>query len=222
MTDRGTCWSVTLNNPTRQDEECIALARQKGWSVEGQLEKGKEGTPHYQLMVKTPQVRFSAVKKAFPRAHIELARNRAALAAYVTKEETRERTLSLSQEMYPSLSKFWDLLYDELAEILHYPPEEYDWYNIKNEAEGKIAYYKAVRELITKGYHVETLAVNPSTLSAFTKFSKEIMFRSWRQFQTDRQNALESQEANVPTFINADYDETPSCGGSSCGSSASP
>jgi len=73
MTDRATVWSVTINNPTPSDEEGIALARQRGWQVEGQKEKGSEGTEHYQLMVKTPQVRFSAVKKAFPRGHIEAA-----------------------------------------------------------------------------------------------------------------------------------------------------
>lgn len=96
MTDRqtrATCWSLTINNPTKSDEEWIQQARQKGWQVEGQLEKGKEGTEHYQLMVKTPQVRFSAVKKQFPRAHIEIARNPAALAQYVAKEETREADL---------------------------------------------------------------------------------------------------------------------------------
>ena len=68
-TKRSTCWSVTINNPTADDEECIALARQVNWTVEGQLEKGVEGTLHCQLMVKTPQVRFSALKKMFPSAY---------------------------------------------------------------------------------------------------------------------------------------------------------
>lgn len=53
-TTRGTNWSVTINNPTPKDDEEIALVRQKGWSVEGQKEKGSEGTEHYQLFVKTP------------------------------------------------------------------------------------------------------------------------------------------------------------------------
>lgn len=59
------------------------------WKLEGQLERGAEGTEHYQGMLNTPQVRFAAVKKVFPRAHIEVARNKVALAKYVHKEETR-------------------------------------------------------------------------------------------------------------------------------------
>jgi len=88
-TIRSTCWSLTINNPTKDDVEQINLARQRGWKVEGQLEKGLEGTQHYQLRLMTPQVRFSSVKKAFPRAHIEVARDPIALGKYVTKEATK-------------------------------------------------------------------------------------------------------------------------------------
>lgn len=83
MSQRARAWSVTINNPTQTDEYDIAQARLKGWKVEGQLEKGEQGTTHYQLLVKTPQVRFSLIKKAFPRAHIEVCRNLTALTAYV-------------------------------------------------------------------------------------------------------------------------------------------
>lgn len=99
MTDRGTCWSLTINNPTQDDEDAIHIARQKGWKVEGQKERGEQGTEHYQLMLRTPQVRFSAVKKQFPRAHIELARNPSALATYVSKEETRLQPLAQTNQM---------------------------------------------------------------------------------------------------------------------------
>lgn len=88
---RATCWSVTINmkNVSRATAEaCLEAARSKGWGVQGQLEKGEEGTEHYQLMVKTPQERFSAIKKVFPTAHIEVARNQKALAQYVNKDET--------------------------------------------------------------------------------------------------------------------------------------
>ena len=107
-TVRATCWSVTINNPIAADEENIALARQKGWKVEGQLEKGKGGDSHYQLSVKTPQVRFSQVKAQFPRAHIEVARNPTALQQYVVKEETRVAAIPTSQEMYPSQQRVWE------------------------------------------------------------------------------------------------------------------
>lgn len=204
-TQRATSWSLTLNNPTSADEECINLARQNGWKVEGQLEKGKEGTPHYQLLLQTPQVRFSAVKKMFPRAHIEVARNVSALKSYVHKEETREGELPTQQEMYPSLSRFWTLLFDEFIEsgsiivdrkgLISWAPHssdeltELDW---------------ACESLIRKGYVVETLGVNPQNRTAFKKYSIALMIRVQKQTlelhrQTDRQTALENQDLIVPT-----------------------
>lgn len=61
-----------------------------GWRLTGQEEVGKEGTPHLQLMLKCSGTeRFSAVKKVFPRARIEKARNEVALSKYVCKEDTR-------------------------------------------------------------------------------------------------------------------------------------
>ena len=63
--------------------------------VTGQLEKGEEGTLHIQGMVRTQSVRFAALKKALPRAHIEIARCPAALAKYVSKVETRIAPLAL-------------------------------------------------------------------------------------------------------------------------------
>lgn len=86
MTERATCWSITINNPAVEEYERGLPA---SWKLEGQLEKGAEGTLHYQGMLRTPQIRFSAVKKEFPRAHIEAARSAAALKKYVNKEDTR-------------------------------------------------------------------------------------------------------------------------------------
>lgn len=60
-----------------------------GWALDGQMEKGEEGTPHFQGMLRTPKVAFSTVKRYFPRAHIEKARAPQALAKYVHKQETR-------------------------------------------------------------------------------------------------------------------------------------
>lgn len=86
MTERASCWSITINNPVVEEYERVLPP---SWKLEGQLEKGAEGTLHYQGMLKTPQVRFSAVKKEFPRAHIEVARSATALKKYVNKEDTR-------------------------------------------------------------------------------------------------------------------------------------
>lgn len=199
MTDqRSTTWSVTINNPIGADEENINLARQKGWNVEGQLERGAEGTPHYQLLVRTPQVRFSAVKKAFPRAHIEVARNVAALRQYVHKEDTREGELKEQSDRYPSLSKFWVLIYDELK----FNPDKP--YNLLDSEIYPGAFFTmsefddAVRYLIRSGYHVETMGVNPQMRSCWKMYGRDLMYRVAvdKDSQTDETSV---QAVNIPT-----------------------
>ena len=184
-TTRGSAWSVTINNPTDDDEECINRARQKGWKVEGQKEMGSEGTPHYQLVVKTPQVRFSAMKTAFPRAHIEIARNVAALETYVKKEDTRIGELAETSELYPSLSKLWTLVYHDYKEgaNLTTPTQHLKYFD------------ERIRELIVQGYNVETMGVNPQMRSAVKLYGNAIFQRSTNLLnralvadrQTDRQ-----------------------------------
>lgn len=187
-TARATVWSVTINNPNEGDDECIALARQKGWKVDGQTERGANGTPHYQLLVATPQVRFSAVKKAFPRAHIEVARNRVALGKYVHKEDTRESELPTTDDQYPSMSRFWDLIaqmlkdewWAELAwEVEDELPDDNRWYSL-------VKFDWMCNHLIRRGYFVETMAVNPQVRSAWRTFGRSLVYRSIRR-QTDRQ-----------------------------------
>ena len=178
---RGTCWSVTINNPKACDDEQIAFARQKsGWKVYGQREKGAQGTEHYQLMVTTPQVRFSAVKKSFPRAHIELARDRTALARYVEKEETKIGDLPQSQDSYPShtrLMAWYGVFFDEYGEE-HGGVEEHEYLKI---------FKIMIRAKIREGFFVETLAVNPQILSLIKLYGRDIAFRERVRRQTDRQ-----------------------------------
>jgi len=198
MTDnRATAWSLTINNPTPSDEEGIALARQRGWKVEGQLEKGKDGTPHYQLLVKTPQVRFSAVKKAFPRAHIEVCRNVVALQQYVKKEDTRQSTLPTTQEKYPSLSRYWELISQWLND--KYP------YIMCGDSPLTLEHLdKATYALIYQGYHVEGIATNPSTRSAWKLYGEAIMMRAQHK-ETARQTDVRSDDEQsivVPEYNN--------------------
>lgn len=85
---KATCWSITINNPVDGEEN--RWQNVPGWKLVGQFEVGeKNGVRHIQGMLKTPQVRFAAVKRVFPRAHIQIARNEAALTNYVKKPETR-------------------------------------------------------------------------------------------------------------------------------------
>jgi len=81
-------YSVVINNPTPEDEDALARATENGWLVEGQLEKGKNGTLHYQLAVRTDEG-WTAVKQMFPRANISEAEDPVALRRYVVKTETR-------------------------------------------------------------------------------------------------------------------------------------
>lgn len=181
-TQRATCWSLTINNPTPGDDECLNLAMQKGWKVLGQLEKGEtDGTPHYQIRLQTPQVRFSAVKKAFPRAHIEVAKNSAALGNYVTKEATRVAPLPVSSEQYPSLSTFWDYVYDYCVDNNYINWATLDmpvlgWW--KEAPSNRMSILdEAAGHMITQGYFVESIAANPSTRAMWVRYQNHILTR---------------------------------------------
>jgi len=228
---RATNWSLTINNPTEKDEEEIARARQQGWSVEGQKEVGEEGTPHYQLHVKTPQVRFSAVKKMFSRAHIEVAKSPAALAKYVQKEETRVGQLSTSQDQYPSLSKLWELIYIWLRDT----KEVSLWDDVKDEfcVKGSYVIYvdsnyvhhrreplsifdDFIKDMIKAGYFVETMGINPQIRGSWNSYWFALLQRTGDilkrkkedvdKSQTDRQQTSEESrlELNVPIIHNPD------------------
>ena len=199
-TDRGTAWSVTINNPVAADEENIALSRQRGWTVDGQLEKGENGTPHYQLIVKTPQTRFSAIKKAFPRAHIELARNSAALEQYVHKADTKEGELVSQSELYPSLQRTWDMWaeWDPYSRIKLKPMG-----SKQTEADQFLELFdEFVHDKIKQGYVLETMAVNPQIRSCVKSFYKSIIFRSNIRRQTDRQTDKKNVAVNEHNHAN--------------------
>jgi len=215
--NRSTHWSVTINNHTASDYEDIQRARQRGWKVEGQEERGESGTPHLQLMVKTPQVRFSAVKKAFPRAHIEVARNVVALARYVQKEQTAVCSLPIQSDKYPSLGKFWMLVY-EVIESQNWIDrcyqdrwfkEAFDFFEYPREFEGvpladlrrvkeKMAlevFENCVEHLIGEGYHVEHY-YSPPNISVFKKFHFSILRRAADEIQA--QTARQTDSASDP------------------------
>lgn len=202
--NRSIYWSLTINNPREDDDENIAMARQRGWIVEGQKEVGENGTPHYQLMVNTrTQQRFTALKKQFPRAHIEPARKPTALKQYVHKQETRVAELQVSERYITSNKTLFDKVFDYLesceppkecrimvGEERPYDPERFVILE---------AFDSACSYLIRQGYYnVETMAVNPQVRSAISKFWTAILFRRQVDRQTDRQ-----QECVVP-MVNAD------------------
>lgn len=203
MTDkRSTSWALTINNPTATDREQIANARSRGWFVEGQVEKADTtGTIHLQLHLKTPHCRFGAVKKMFPRAHIEVARNVPALVNYVHKEETRVAELD-EGDKFPSMGRFLVLLLKE--EYVRKPWDNKDGFHCDALEKGQLCYYSdyvpdercgfrdpeewlellddGTEALVLKGYHVERYAVNPQFRSSFKKFGPAMLKRAFDEW----------------------------------------
>ena len=151
--------------------------------MKGQLEQGKEGTVHYQGMLSTPQVRFSAVKKVFPKAHIEVARNKSALANYVSKEETRLAKVEDNVSMIPTLFDYQHIIArrwndDEFNELFEkWKVEISD--GKKSTADVALDYVDSlVAEDIEAGIcGVEYIAINPMWRSAWKKFFKSMVAR---------------------------------------------
>lgn len=191
--DRATCWSITINNPTADE---LKTPLPSGWRIEGQIEVGEEkGTEHYQAMLCTPQVRFSAVKKIFPRAHIEVARDRNALKKYVHKEDTRVESHSW-QSMVPTpynyqskIAAAWDdKEFEEMCE------------KHKNRELGDIAldYTDALvaKDITAGAVGVEFVAVNPMWRSSWKKFWRAIVSRQRSaDSQTDKTDQDEEKES---------------------------
>lgn len=188
---RATHWSVTINlkNVSHSTaEECIARARQRDWRVFGQLEQGDSGTEHYQLAVATPQVRFAAVKKVFPTAHIEVAKDWNALLAYCSKEETRVDTLKNVSTGYISWSQLRNMFFDHVREV--------QVEHVTDAEERTREWDIFIGLCIQRGFEVDVMGVNPQYRSCIQRY-----WNSYLRRQTDRQT-----ESNVvvPTISQQD------------------
>lgn len=201
--ERATCWSITINNPTEIDYTLQLPAK---WALKGQIEQGKEGTIHYQGMLTTPQVRFSAVKKVFPRAHIEVARNKSALASYVNKEETRIAKVDDNVSQIPTLFDYQHII------ARRWDDDEFDRRSKKWATEtskkdiGDIALLyidDLVAEDIEAGVcGVEYIAINPMWRSAWKKFWKSMVAREkLRGYENNLDNSI--SECATPVDTNA-------------------
>lgn len=182
-TDRASCWSITINNPT---EEEVKVTLPSGWKLSGQYEMGENETKHFQGMLNTPQIRFSAVKKLFPRAHIEIARNKTALSQYVNKEETRIASFGGNES--PSIFKYQDIV----ADIATYKEFEqrYTAERLISEFNGDMnkafmAYIDSIcMKLIAEGAKgLEFISINPIWRSSWIKFWPSILERRVKEKQ---------------------------------------
>jgi len=218
-TVRANTWSVTLNMKTVKKETCdemIQQARAAGWKVTGQEEMGGEN-PHYQLMVQTPQVRFSAVKKMFPTGHIEVARNRQALAKYVTKEDTRIGALPEHDEKYVTATRLWDMIYQynsgDNRDCWDYMnDDEVMLYEVEQQRmlqSDPLAFFdRMIGIFIRQGYYVDMLACNPAIRSFWKKFWRDILYRSREtDRQTDRQARILSHQETITLPVYNGEDE---------------
>lgn len=198
MTDRGTCWSITINNPTEEDLK-PSFPNCK-WVMKGQMERGEEGTEHYQGMLTTPQVRFTQVKKALPRAHIELAKNKLALERYVSKSETRIQAVSDISNNIPTLfdyqhtiaSRWDDAEFDDVV-------QKFD--KINDSGELALIYVDSLVEKdIESGMcGIEYIAINPMWRSAWKRFWKAMVLR---ERSADRQT--DKTDSEIPSDKSSD------------------
>jgi len=179
-------------------EEWIHAARARGWRVTGQVEKAPTtGMLHYQLMLSTPQTRFSAIKSAFPTAHIEIAKRKIALSQYVVKEDTRVADLPQEDEKYPTTAKFWNLVYQHhnTGNTSGWDESDEDavrFYDVNRQKEleaNPLAFLDmTAADLIRRGYVIDSHITNPAIRSFWNKFYPEVLYRTRAvDRQTDRQ-----------------------------------
>lgn len=188
-----TCYSVVINNPTSTDEGQIALAKQAGWRVVGQLEKGDNGTPHYQLCVTAP-VDWKQMKSHFTRANIQEAEDPEALEKYCQKKATRvldltDRTqLTKKKEQYSS-ADFYNAVFKEAYEQNGEGTDD-----LINKDNNLLTYDAAVNQLILEnGYHIAVRATRPDVRSAYRKY-RYAMWSVWYAENVDvEQNATEAE-----------------------------
>lgn len=108
---RARCWEFTLNNWVKSDLSQLTQYFANELYVIGE-EIGENGTPHLQGHIECKnQMRFSTLKKAFPKAHWEVTKNKMAARTYCKKsgkvhtnivEEKEEESL---EEQYNSFMR---------------------------------------------------------------------------------------------------------------------
>jgi len=197
MTDRATCWSITINNPKDSEIKPNLPAQ---WVLKGQMERGAEGTEHFQAMLITPQVRFSAVKKVFPRAHIEVARKPSALAQYVKKDDTRVGDYQEHRSEIPSwyeysnqIAKRFDLAaYRQRLRDL----SDKEQFNVDRHAEIRL---EMVDEMVASDIEsgmkgIEWIAVNPNFRQAWKRYGVSLAKREQAEKREEGSEGSEGED----------------------------
>ena len=195
---RSSDWSITINNPTAQDTEQIQQLSTHKWykSFVNQHEVGEEGTPHIQGHLKTEYIRFSAVKKALTRAHIEVAKNRLALANYAKKDDDTYQSEGIVVQncsiatVHKTVASYFNS-YDECLKEWE-KQEDYEDYALSQ-------LDKATRLLIRAGvFGVEFIGANPQTRCVYKKYYLSLMYRQYNASQASSQPREEEERGSSP------------------------
>lgn len=134
------------------------------------------GRYHYQYMLKTPQVRKSAVIAQMDKAHIELAKHRAKVQNYCQKDDTRVATIEAGSSI-PTIFEYQGIIAKQWKD------EEYEkWRKVfprKDMDEVAMFYLDSlVSADIAKGRRgPEWIATNPMWRNAWKKFWRVIIER---------------------------------------------
>lgn len=127
------------------------------------------------MMLLTPQVRAAAVKRVYPRAHIEIARDRKALEKYVTKEDTRVAVIECNN--IPSIFEYQTIIAKRWTEEGY---EELRTQFPRKDPDDVAMFYldSLVSEDIRTGQRgAEWIATNPMWRNAWKKFWRSIIER---------------------------------------------
>jgi hypothetical protein len=117
-------WCFTLNNPDHHIDDDLEELIKDGTLEYAvfQLEIGEEGTEHFQgFLTASKKIRLTALKKIFPTAHWEIARNPEEAAAYCKKEDSRvEGPWEFGKANFPANNgKVWAKIRDEVKQGLN-------------------------------------------------------------------------------------------------------
>lgn len=176
---KATCWSITDQEHEAYPMRFNEVNQKMGYTYTGQIEECPTTKKlHFQGCLKTPQVRFSAIKKLFPKAHIEVARDRVALAKYVQKEETCVQKMKKDERFIHSNEEFWTLFCSSTNYWDSYVNSRPDTTDL-----GK--FDERIFWLIGDGYRVETFGVNPQVRSIF----KHYFLAIYQRYKTELPNA---------------------------------
>lgn len=201
MALRSACWSITINNPT-EEELKFERVKANAWRIEGQLERGKEGTVHYQGMLVTPQKpAFSTVKTVLPRAHIEKARQKELLQKYVHKSDTQLAKVEEVGHSIPTIFEYQDTVAQtpDILERINNLRNEYEKNGLFKEVEdcALVVVDAIVSKHIEQGMRgIEYIAINPMWRSSWKKFWRSIIKRHHGRYEEIRA----SEERSSDTF----------------------